>query len=695
MTAMLALLACSTAIAGEYNGAFARHTVAATDRIIIKWRATAEATIAAGEVRQPVTRLAAVTGLRLQAVREVAPRLELLRLDQPLTAAALGQTLAELARNPAVEYAVADQRRWPHAIPNDAFFNGQWFLQATQPAAIKATTAWDTTTGSTGTVVAVLDTGVRFEHPDLARADTAGKLLPGYDFIADDAGSFAVANDGDGRDPDPSDPGDWIDANDIQSAEFTDCPLTDSSWHGTRVSGIIGARSNNGIGVTGEAWNAWILPMRVLGKCGGFDSDIISAMRWAAGLTVAGVPANPYPAKVLNLSLGSDSACPQSYADVIAELATRGVLVVASAGNDGNAVHAPANCSGVLAVGAIRHVGTKVGFSSLGPLVGISAPGGNCVNTGVGQPCLFSIDTTIDTGLTGPSSSTYTDQFNFNVGTSFSAPIVAGTVALMHAVNARLGAELLTSRLKSAAAAFPVPSTPPTGGTCHVPADPNDIQVEECVCTTSTCGAGMLDTSAAIAAALRPIVSISLPATVMAGQNVSLDGSGSAASCNRSLSTFAWSIAPGSGGSPAITGADQSVVTVQAPTSGSFTLRLTITDGSGAQDFADVTVTTASASSTAIAPLAGSACPTPITVQQAPPGGGGGGGSSGGGGGGTLGLELLALALLLARRSNQGGVKPPSSENLSSYGPNAFSVSARMLLKAVRTGSGCGPPGRT
>jgi serine protease len=651
LLAVLALVSSAVTFAGESNGTFVRHDTPATDRIIIKWRATAEARIAAADVRERMAHLAAATGVRLERLRDVAPRLELLRLEQSLAAPALEQTLARLSADPAVEYAVADRRRWAHAIPSDALFNGQWHLQAAQAAATRASTAWDTTTGSAGTVVAVLDTGVRFEHPDLGRASQAGKLLPGYDFIADNAGSVAIANDGDGRDADASDPGDWVDSGDIQDPEFTDCALTDSSWHGTRIAGIIGARTDNGIGVAGEAWDAWILPMRVLGKCGGFDSDILSAMRWAAGLSVSGVPANPYPAKILNLSLGSPSACPQSYVDVVAELAARGVLVVVSAGNDGSIVHAPANCPGVLAVSAIRHVGSKVGFSSLGPLVGISAPGGNCVNIGAGQPCLFSIDTTIDTGLTGPAGPGYTDQFNFNVGTSFSAPIVAGAAALMHAVNARLGPELLIARLKSAAAPFPVPSTPPPGGTCHVPTGSGDIQLEECTCTTSTCGAGMLDASAAVVEALRPIASIAIPGSVSAGQNVSLDGSSSAAACNRSLSTYAWTTAPGSGGSPAITGADQPVATVLAPTSGSFTLRLTVTDSSGAQDFADVTVMPASATTTAIAPLAGSACPTPITVQQDPPSGGGSGsGSGGGGGGGSLGLELLTLTLLLARR---------------------------------------------
>jgi serine protease len=578
------------------------------------------------------------------------------RLEDTIPAADLEEVLERLRQDPQVEYAVADQRRWAHLVPSDALFSTQWYLQSTQPSATRAELAWDSTTGSAGTIVAVLDTGVRFEHPDLLRADSGGKLLPGFDFIAD----VPVANDGNGRDTDASDPGDWIDSNDIQQPEFTGCVLSSSSWHGTRVSGIIGAHSNNGIGVSGESWNTWILPVRVLGKCGGFDSDIIAAMRWAGGLSVLGVAANPYPANIINMSLGGEGACPASYSDVVTELRDHGVLVVASAGNDGTLVNTPANCPGVLAVSAIRHAGTKVGFSSLGPEIALSAPGGNCVNVGAGQPCLFSIDTTVDSGTTVPAGPAYTDQFNFNVGTSFSAPIVAGAAALMHSVNARLGPALLTARLKASTMPFPVPGTPPEGGTCHVPTNPTDIQTAECVCTTSTCGTGMLDAAAAIAEGLRPVVDISLPVAVMSGQPASLDGSSSIAACNRTITTFAWSVAPSSPVSPPITGADQPQITVDAPTSGSVILRLTITDNMGAQDFADVTLTSTSASTTALAPLPGNACPTPVTVQQVPPpgGGGGGGSSGGGGGGGALAIELLALVHLGARRLRKS--KPAS-----------------------------------
>src|SRR5262249_9610513 len=152
-----------------------------------------------------------------------------------------------------------------------------------------------------------LDTGVRFDHPDLQWAGDGGRLLPGYDMIT----NVTIANDSSARDADPADPGDWVSATDAQNPPFqgSDCIPTgethvDSSWHGTRTAGILGALSNNGLGVAGMTWKTWIEPVRVLGKCGGFDSDILDGMVWAAGIHVDGVPDNPYPAKIENMSLG-------------------------------------------------------------------------------------------------------------------------------------------------------------------------------------------------------------------------------------------------------------------------------------------------------------------------------------------------------------------------------------------------------
>jgi serine protease len=637
----------------EYNGRFVHPSGAAltTDRIIVKWRASAS--IASAKQVPGTTQLnamPALAGMHVESVAQIAPRLELLHLAQPLAAADLQQTLQRLSADPGVEYAVPDRRRWPHRVPSDSLYSSQWYLQSTQPSAIRADTAWDTTTGSAGTVIAVLDTGVRFNHPDLGHAEQGGKLLAGYDFIAGESStSFVVANDGNGRDSDPSDPGDWIDASDQQNPQFANCPIGDSSWHGTRVSGIIGALTDNGIGMAGINWNTWILPVRVLGKCGGFDSDILAGMRWAAGLSVSGVPDNPHPANIINMSLGADGDCPQPYVDVVNELTAHGVVVMASAGNDGTFVDSPANCPGVMAVVGLRQAGTKVGFSSLGLDAGIGAPGGNCINTAPGSACLFSINTTSDSGRTTPAGPIYTDQFNFSVGTSFSSPIVAGAAGLMHAVNARLPPALVIARLKESAAPFSTTSdSTPQPPVCHVPVNSNDVQDTECICTTQTCGAGMLDAPAAVDAAERPIAFVNVPASVTAGQTITLDGQPSAASCNRTLSTFAWSVVSSSGTLPTITNPDQAVAMVQAPASGDFVLRLTVTDSQGAQDMADVAVTTISASTTATAPLSGPACPQAITIAQTGPPPSSGSGHHGGGG--IMFLDLLVLGLGLLRR---------------------------------------------
>src|SRR5207302_7317909 len=169
-------------------------------------------------------------------------------------------------------------------------------------------------------------------------------------------------------------------------------------------------------------------------------------------------PNNPYPARIENLSLGATSTCPQAYIDVINELAAKGVLVVASAGNEGGPVDAPANCPGVAAVAGLRHAGTKVGYSSLGPEVALSAPAGNCVNTAPGSTCLYPITTTFNTGTLGPVANdpAYTNQAsNPNLGTSFSAPLVSGIGALMAAMNSTLSSCRLISRLKESALPFP------------------------------------------------------------------------------------------------------------------------------------------------------------------------------------------------------------------------------------------------
>ncbi|MFN5012176.1 MAG: S8 family peptidase, partial [Gammaproteobacteria bacterium] len=526
-----------------------------TGRVILGWRG------GAADADRAST-LAARTRLAVGKAVPIAPQMDVVALEGAKDEASLAAALAVLRADPQIAFAEPDRRRYRHLTPNDPLFSAQWYLQSAQPSATGAATAWEpgtgnNPTGSDGVVVAVLDTGVRFDHPDLKRAAASGRLLPGYDFVSGDGNnSFKTANDGDGRDADPTDPGDWV-----TSAEATgDCPQEDSSWHGTRVSGIIGALADNATGLAGLTWRPWLLPVRVLGKCGGYDSDIIAGMRWAAGLSVGGVAANPYPARILNLSLGGSGACSASYQSAIDELVARGVVVIASAGNESGPVSEPANCRGVVSVVALRHVGTKVGFSNLGAASTIGAPGGNCVNIGAGEPCLFSIDTTTNAGRTTPGADSYTDQFNFNVGTSFSAPIVAGVAALMLSVNGNLSSAQVTARLREGAT--PYPAAPAGIPLCRDPTGPGDLQSSECACTAATCGAGMATAVGAVRAARRPVAALALPASVSAGQNFTVQGGVSAASCGRSVSTYAWSVVEAGTGGAIVSG--DNAATVQA-----------------------------------------------------------------------------------------------------------------------------------
>ncbi len=566
-----------------------------------------------------MSKLAARGNFAIREARALPAGLHVLKVE-PLPGESFAEQLARLRADADVEFAEPDRRRYPHALPNDPLYSGQWYLQnrVGAPSSVNAEAAWDAGTGDMGVVIAVIDTGVLFDHPDLKRAHLGGRMLPGYDFIA----NAAAANDGGGRDSDASDAGDWVTQQEANQGQFEDCTVTNSSWHGTRVAGIIAALANNSEGITGSTWSSWILPVRALGKCGGFDSDILEAMAWAGGLHVNGVADNPYPAKIENLSLGGDGPCSSAYGSMIGQLAARGVLVVASAGNEGGPVGSPANCAGVAAVTGLRHAGTKVGFASLGPQVTVGAPGGNCVNV-TGGPCLFSIDTTYNTGTQAPGAFGYTNQTNVNVGTSFSAPIVSGIVGLMAGANGNLGTAQLIARLREGATTpFPV-STDPTIPMCHVPVNQQDLQQSECNCTTSTCGAGMANAAGALTAALRPIAALfSSPATVVAGQNVNLSGAGSGGACNRTISTYLWEVVSGAG---VLTGPNNTPTTsVNAPVTGSFTVRLTVTDDAGRQDVADIVISPTSTSTAAPAAAGNNACPAdvpppaPITVAVTP-----------------------------------------------------------------------------
>ena len=608
---------------------------AAAQQLIIKLRAGAAAAVTPvqpGGARERVAALATRTGVRLVGHRPITTLIHAVQVEAAAGEAA-AVTLARVRADPQVEYAVPDERRYIHAAPNDPLYTQQWYLQtsAATPSAVDALAAWSMTTGSATLVIADIDTGVRPDHPDLA-----GRLLPGYCFISD---SF-VANGGACPGAGADDPGDWITSADISghSSECGKATASPSSWHGTRVAGILGAATNNAVGVAGLTWGPQILPVRALGKCGGLDSDIISAMLWAGGIAVSGAPTNPNPAKIINMSLGGTGSCLPSYIEAIGQLAAAGVLVVASAGNEGGPVDAPANCPGVAGVAGLRQAGTKVGYSSLGPEILLGAPAGNCGNgfTTAESPCVYAITTTTNLSAMSPATpdaSDYTGLYycdattgsyagcsiatgqyrDYNIGTSFSAPLVSGIAALMSTVNSKLNSCQLIARVKEGSLPYPQASLDATTqpAMCHVPASASDVQNTECICTRDdkTCGAGMANAPGALTAALRPIAAVAVPGSVAAGQSVTLDGSGSGAANGHTVSSYQWS--PVSGGLMlSITGGATSAASITAPSCGVATVALTVTDDAGHSDTADVVITSSSATTSAPATAGQSACST-------------------------------------------------------------------------------------
>ncbi len=607
---------------------------AATPRVIVKFRERSTGTAPtrqAFDAQSRISELAARQAVGLKLARSVSDRMHALWLERPLLGRELDRLLERLAADPSVEYAVADRRKYRAAVPNDPLFSqkpeeGQWWLTAPNGAfvsAIDGPGAWNLTIGDPAIVVAVLDTGAMFDHPDLGRFAQGGKLLPGYDFVGGVGGSDAVkvANDGNARDDDSSDPGDWIDASDRRDPLFADCDLSDSSWHGVHIAGIIGALSNNGTGGSGIGWNTPVLPVRVLGKCFGYDSDIIAGMRWAAGLSVPGAPENPTPARVVNMSLGSLEGCAAPYRNAVDELRARKVLVVAAAGNDGvNEVSAPGNCPGVVSVTALRHVGTKVGFANFGPGVTIAAPGGNCVNIGPGEPCLYPIISADNGGLKQPGAMIYGGK----LGTSFSTPMVAGVAALMLSRDPLMTNDELIERLRLTSRVFP--AADPTLLSCSDPAFvpdgegnlPNDGQ---CNCSPVSCGEGMLDAGQAVRAATNALAVVYGPSTGSQGQTVGFDGSRSLPAPRQRITSYRWSVVSGPGGASFTSPSDSTTQFTGAV--GDYTLRLTVTDSAGTADSYDFSLAVGS----------------------------GGGGDSGGGGALRLAhLLLLAGALALSRR---------------------------------------------
>jgi serine protease len=637
MVMMVAAVAFA-ATSSEYNPVRTHSRVAQqTGAIIVKLRGKPNGSAARAQARsgpERITALAGRVGLTLQSERPIT---DLMHVIQGQAAEPLTQTLARLRADPEVEYAEPDQRRYAHAVPDDPLYAPeQWYLQppdATSTlSAIDAQDAWATTTGSNSLVIADIDTGVRYDHPDLLAESAGGRLLPGYCFISDSfVNNGGTCLGGSVSEAEASDPGDWVTSADLNQPQCKNETMTSpSSWHGTRTASLLGAITNNALGMAGVTWQAQILPVRALGKCGGIDSDIASAMLWAAGIAVSGAPANPTPAKVINMSLGGSGSCTALYLDVVSQLTAAGILVVVSAGNVGGPVDAPANCPGVAGVAGLRAAGTKVGYSNLGPEVALGAPAGNCVNTTItaSTPCLYPITSATNPGTTTPvaytnppGSSAFTDQVvDPNLGTSFSAPLVSGMGVLMASVNPNLNSCQLIARLKEGSVPFPQSSLgestqPPF---CHVPSGSTDVQGLECICTRDgqTCGTGMANAPGALKAAARPAASVAAsPSHYSAGQTITLQGNASTAASGRTLTSYVWSGVSGEAVSIASTSSPSVSITV--PSCGLSVLRLTVTDSAGATDTADVVITPTGA--TALPPAAPvSSCASSVQLGVCP-----------------------------------------------------------------------------
>ncbi|AKS17288.1 S8 family serine peptidase [Xanthomonas campestris pv. campestris] len=385
--------------------------------------------------------------LGLNSVRRLALGPELVSADRALDRAEAETLMRQLAADPNVQSVEVDQILHATLTPNDTRLSEQWAFGTTN-AGLNIRPAWDKATGS-GTVVAVIDTGIT------SHADLNANILAGYDFISD----ATTARDGNGRDSNAADEGDWYAANECGAG----VPAASSSWHGTHVAGTVAAVTNNTTGVAGTAYGAKVVPVRVLGKCGGSLSDIADAIVWASGGTVSGIPANANPAEVINMSLGGGGSCSTTMQNAINGAVSRGTTVVVAAGNDASNVSGslPANCANVIAVAATTSAGAKASYSNFGTGIDVSAPGSAILST-------------LNSGTTTPGSASYA---SYN-GTSMASPHVAGVVALVQSVApTALTPAAVETLLKNTARALP--------GAC-----------------SGGCGAGIVNADAAVTAAI-------------------------------------------------------------------------------------------------------------------------------------------------------------------------------------------------
>ena len=401
------------------------------------------------------SKVAAKSGVAVSTARTLGDGTQIVELTRPMNANAAAEIVRRLRDDPDVAHVEVDRRAKAQAQPSDPMYATQWNL-SDPVGGISAPQAWDVTIGDANAPIAVLDTGI-LPHPDLA-----GRVVGGYDFVAD----ARFSGDGDGRDGDASDPGDFVTTEESQTAggPLQNCGVTNSTWHGTMVAGTLGAAVNNGSGMSGVNWTSPIINVRVMGKCGGALSDIADGIRWASGLPVAGVPANARPARVINLSLAGPGDCSPILQSAITAALGNGSIIVVAAGNDNDDVanHWPANCMGVVAVGATSKNGSRAFYSNSGSRIAVSAPGG-----GIGG----SIPVLRNSGVTTPDAAGY--GYGAQLGSSLAAPHVSGLASLVLALDRDMTPAEVRALIEASARPFP--------------------QVQQDACTNATCGAGIVD----------------------------------------------------------------------------------------------------------------------------------------------------------------------------------------------------------
>ncbi|MGQ0532214.1 MAG: S8 family serine peptidase [Caulobacteraceae bacterium] len=326
--------------------------------------------------------------------------------------------------------------------PNDPLYALQWHYrpngtaEGASPGGAGFVSFWEAQQLGSRTVrVAVLDTGLDLSHPDMRNAANVGT---GVDLI----NNPERGGDGDGIDGDANDAGDRCGA------------TAENSYHGTHVAGTIGASATNDrVGVAGGAWDVTVIPVRVLGRCGGELADIVSGIRWAAGIAPAVTAGNQQivnrtHADIVNMSLTIQAPCPASMQAAIDAAVARNVVVVVAAGNKANqaSLYAPGNCNNVIVVGANDARGGLAFYSNFGPQVDLLAPGGDIFADGDndGRPDGVLSTRATASGCYDPLNSNSTERcyYSFLQGTSMAAPHVSAALALLAAQTGLRGRQL-------------------------------------------------------------------------------------------------------------------------------------------------------------------------------------------------------------------------------------------------------------